>query len=87
MAIARAELVRRARDVAQRVLGEWLEPHAGASPAATAQAAWLGAEDLGRSRLTMLGLILGTIGALLFVVRLHRVGPIVQRRADGTARR
>ncbi|WPD20092.1 hypothetical protein [Thermaerobacter composti] len=39
MAIARAELVRRARDVAQRILGEWLEPQAGASPAATAQAA------------------------------------------------
>ena len=55
-----------------------------AGAASRAEATWLEAEAIGRSRLTMLGLLFGTLGAALLVLRLRRTKarPVSGPRTD-----
>jgi hypothetical protein len=57
--------------------------------ASAAERIWSGAEVAGRSRLTLVGLAFGTLGAILLVARLRRPKPrtIVRRRPDQATQR
>ncbi len=57
--------------------------------AAAAERTWASADSAGRSRLTLLGLLFGTLGVLLLVIRLHRPRPrgVTYARPDKASRR